>query len=180
MPLWCLETFWRRTQMKSCRTSSLVMETTTLGPSVSMTLPSYPWETRKLTVGRIWTAIVTLSASLAGRYTIHSSFDYCSYLYKRVMHNPCIIGLHLQGPTEEDHSNKGNLSPHASPSFGSPVCLRSEVVPSDREAPLLRKLRNIHSFELDKRLTLEPKPNTERFVVAWLVLCDNSNLTHCT
>ncbi|XP_058255759.1 tau-tubulin kinase 2 isoform X3 [Hemibagrus wyckioides] len=71
-----------------------------------------------------------------------------------------------KGPTEEEHSNKGNLSPHASPSFGSPVCLRSEVVPSDREAPLLRKLRNIHSFELDKRLTLEPKPNTERFVEA--------------
>ncbi|XP_060735911.1 tau-tubulin kinase 2 isoform X3 [Tachysurus vachellii] len=71
-----------------------------------------------------------------------------------------------KGPAEEDHSNKGNLSPHASPSFGSPVCLRSEVVPSDRDAPLLRKLRNIHSFELDKRLTLEPKLNTERFVEA--------------
>ncbi|XP_053366458.1 tau-tubulin kinase 2 isoform X2 [Clarias gariepinus] len=71
-----------------------------------------------------------------------------------------------KGHKEEEHSNKGNPSPQACPSLGSPVCLRSEVMPSDREAPLLRKLRNIHSFELDKRLTLEPKPNTERFVEA--------------
>ncbi|XP_026790231.3 tau-tubulin kinase 2 isoform X3 [Pangasianodon hypophthalmus] len=71
-----------------------------------------------------------------------------------------------KGRTEEEHSNKGNPSPQAGPSLGSPVCLRSEVVPSDRDAPLLRKLRNIHSFELDKRLTLEPKPSTERFVEA--------------
>lgn len=90
----------------------------------------------------------------------------------------CIIDVYLQGPTEEVHSNKGNPSPHVSPSFGSPVCLRSEVVPSDKDAPLLRKLRNIHSFELDKRLTLEPKPNTERFVEAWLVLCNHSSLSH--
>ncbi|XP_052001770.1 tau-tubulin kinase 2 isoform X2 [Xyrauchen texanus] len=68
--------------------------------------------------------------------------------------------------TEEEHSNQGNQSPHAGPSMGSPVRVRSEVVPSDRETPLLRKLRNIHSFELEKRLTLEPKPNTERFVEA--------------
>ncbi|XP_051579069.1 tau-tubulin kinase 2 [Myxocyprinus asiaticus] len=68
--------------------------------------------------------------------------------------------------TEEEHSNQGNQSPHAGPSMGSPVRVRSEVLPSDRETPLLRKLRNIHSFELEKRLTLEPKPNTERFVEA--------------
>ncbi|XP_016406748.1 tau-tubulin kinase 2 isoform X2 [Sinocyclocheilus rhinocerous] len=68
--------------------------------------------------------------------------------------------------TEDEHSNQGNQSPHAGPSIGSPVRVRSEVVPSDRDAPLLRKLRNIHSFELEKRLTLEPKPNTERFVEA--------------
>lgn len=91
-----------------------------------------------------------------------------------------MIGVHLQGTTEEEHSNKGNPSPQAGPSLGSPVCLRSEVVPSDRDAPLLRKLRNIHSFELDKRLTLEPKPNTERFVEAWLVFCDHRNFTHFT
>ncbi|XP_073720966.1 tau-tubulin kinase 2 isoform X2 [Misgurnus anguillicaudatus] len=68
--------------------------------------------------------------------------------------------------TEDEHSNQGIQSPHAGPSIGSPVRVRSEVVPSDRETPLLRKLRNIHSFELEKRLTLEPKPNTERFVEA--------------
>lgn len=85
--------------------------------------------------------------------------------------------MHLQGRTEEEHSNKGNPSPHAGPSLGSPVCLRSEVVSSDRDPPLLRKLRNIHSFELDKRLTLEPKPNTERFMEAWLVLCDHNHFS---
>lgn len=69
--------------------------------------------------------------------------------------------------TEGEHSNHGNQSPHGGPSIGSPVRVRSEVVPSDRETPLLRKLRNIHSFELEKRLTLETKPNTERFVEAW-------------
>ncbi|XP_051503165.1 tau-tubulin kinase 2-like isoform X1 [Myxocyprinus asiaticus] len=68
--------------------------------------------------------------------------------------------------TEEEHINQGNQSPHAGPSMGSPVRVQSEVVPSDRDTPLLRKLRNIHSFELEKRLTLEPKPNTERFVEA--------------
>ncbi|XP_037398027.1 tau-tubulin kinase 2 isoform X2 [Pygocentrus nattereri] len=71
-----------------------------------------------------------------------------------------------KGPTEEEHSNRGSPSPHAGPSLGSPVRVRSEVMPSDKDAPLLRKLRNIHSFELEKRLTLEPKPNTERFVEA--------------
>ncbi|XP_051724962.1 tau-tubulin kinase 2 isoform X3 [Ctenopharyngodon idella] len=68
--------------------------------------------------------------------------------------------------TEDEHSNQGNQSPRAGLSIGSPVRVRSEVVPSDRDTPLLRKLRNIHSFELEKRLTLEPKPNTERFVEA--------------
>uniref|UniRef100_A0A8C2JPT2 non-specific serine/threonine protein kinase n=1 Tax=Cyprinus carpio TaxID=7962 RepID=A0A8C2JPT2_CYPCA len=66
--------------------------------------------------------------------------------------------------TEDEHSNQGNQSPNAGPSIGSPVRIRSDVVPSDRDPPLLRKLRNIHSFELEKRLTLEPKPNTEHFV----------------
>ncbi|MGH0180697.1 UNVERIFIED_CONTAM: hypothetical protein FKN15_021689 [Acipenser sinensis] len=69
--------------------------------------------------------------------------------------------------TEEEHSqNQGNNSPHAGPSMGSPVRVRSETMQSDREAPLLRKLRSIHSFELERRLTLEPKPSTERFLEA--------------
>ncbi|XP_046712401.1 LOW QUALITY PROTEIN: tau-tubulin kinase 2 [Silurus meridionalis] len=81
--------------------------------------------------------------------------------------NSNLIHFHAwKGPTEEEHSNKGNPIPHAVPSLGSPVCLRSEVVPSDRDAPLLRKLRNINTFELDKRLTLDPKPSTELFLEA--------------
>ncbi|XP_041122486.1 tau-tubulin kinase 2 isoform X3 [Polyodon spathula] len=69
--------------------------------------------------------------------------------------------------TEEEHSqNQGNNSPHTGPSMGSPVRVRSDAVQSDREAPLLRKLRSIHSFELERRLTLEPKPSTERFLEA--------------
>uniref|UniRef100_A0A8C2PRN5 non-specific serine/threonine protein kinase n=1 Tax=Cyprinus carpio TaxID=7962 RepID=A0A8C2PRN5_CYPCA len=72
----------------------------------------------------------------------------------------------LKMGTDDEHSNQGNQIPHAGPSIGSPVRVRSEVVTSDRDTPLRRKLRNIHSFELEKRLTLESKPNTERFVEA--------------
>ncbi|XP_042356995.1 tau-tubulin kinase 2 isoform X2 [Plectropomus leopardus] len=72
--------------------------------------------------------------------------------------------------TEEEHSNNqgnhGHQSPYAGPSLGSPVKLPSEVVPSDRDGPLLRKLRNIHSFELERRLGLESKPSPERFLEA--------------
>ncbi|XP_076834525.1 tau-tubulin kinase 2 isoform X3 [Brachyhypopomus gauderio] len=69
-----------------------------------------------------------------------------------------------KGPVEEEHSNQG--SHHAAPSPGSPVRVSSEAGPLDRDGPLLRKLRNVHSFELEKRLILEPKPNTERFAEA--------------
>ncbi|XP_035529889.1 tau-tubulin kinase 2 isoform X1 [Morone saxatilis] len=72
--------------------------------------------------------------------------------------------------TEEEHSNnQGNQehqSPYAGPSLGSPVKLHSEVAASDRDGPLLRKLRNIHSFELERRLGLESKPSPERFLEA--------------
>ncbi|KAM9842730.1 tau-tubulin kinase 2 [Aulostomus maculatus] len=72
--------------------------------------------------------------------------------------------------TEEEHSNnlgnQGHQSPYAGPSLGSPVKLHSEVVPSDRDGPLLRKLRNIHSFELERRLGLESKLSPERFLEA--------------
>uniref|UniRef100_A0A3Q1HE72 non-specific serine/threonine protein kinase n=1 Tax=Anabas testudineus TaxID=64144 RepID=A0A3Q1HE72_ANATE len=70
--------------------------------------------------------------------------------------------------TEEEHSNnqgnQGHQSPYAGPSLGSPVKLPSEVLASDRDGPLLRKLRNIHSFELERRLALESKPSPERFL----------------
>uniref|UniRef100_A0AAX7SEW6 non-specific serine/threonine protein kinase n=1 Tax=Astatotilapia calliptera TaxID=8154 RepID=A0AAX7SEW6_ASTCA len=65
---------------------------------------------------------------------------------------------------EEEHcnnqGNQGHQSPYAGPSLGSPVKLHSEVVASDRDGPLLRKLRNIHSFELERRFGLESKPTT--------------------
>ncbi|XP_068436357.1 tau-tubulin kinase 2 isoform X2 [Clinocottus analis] len=71
---------------------------------------------------------------------------------------------------EEEHgNNQGNLghqSPYAGPSLGSPVKLQSEVACSDREGALLRKLRNIHSFEQERRVALEAKPSPERFLEA--------------
>lgn len=73
-----------------------------------------------------------------------------------------------QAAAEEEqannHCNQGQQSPYAGPSLGSPVKLHSEVVGSDRDGPLLRKLRNIHSFELERRLGLESKPGPERFM----------------
>ncbi|KAM4542620.1 tau-tubulin kinase 2 isoform 2-T5 [Odontesthes bonariensis] len=72
--------------------------------------------------------------------------------------------------TEEEHTNNqgnpGHQSPYAGPSLGSPVKLPSEVVTPDRDGPLLRKLRNIHSFELERRLGLDSKPSPERFLDA--------------
>uniref|UniRef100_A0A4W5QJB2 non-specific serine/threonine protein kinase n=1 Tax=Hucho hucho TaxID=62062 RepID=A0A4W5QJB2_9TELE len=74
--------------------------------------------------------------------------------------------------TEEEHSNNqgGLQSPYANLSLGSPVRVHSEMVGAsgqDGGGPLFRKLRNIHSFELDRRLTLEAKPSPERFMEAW-------------
>lgn len=78
-----------------------------------------------------------------------------------------------QGATEEEHrtnqGNQGPPSPYTGPSLGSPVKLHSEVMASDRDGPLLRKLRNIHSFDLERRLGLESKPSPERFLEAWWV-----------
>ncbi|KAF7665794.1 hypothetical protein LDENG_00131570 [Lucifuga dentata] len=72
--------------------------------------------------------------------------------------------------TGEDHSNnqgnQGQQGPYAGSNLGSPVKLHAEVVVSDRDGPLLRKLRNIHSFELERRLGLESKPSPERFLEA--------------
>lgn len=78
-------------------------------------------------------------------------------------------GCLQQAGAEEEQANnqcnQGQQSPYAGPSLGSPVKLHSEaVVGSDRDGPLLRKLRNIHSFELERRLGLESKPGAERFM----------------
>ncbi|KAL2098913.1 hypothetical protein ACEWY4_005393 [Coilia grayii] len=61
---------------------------------------------------------------------------------------------------KEDEQNQN----HTGHSLASPVKIRSDASPSD--APLLRKLRNLHSLDLEKRLSLEPKPSTERFLEA--------------
>ncbi|XP_067336123.1 tau-tubulin kinase 2 isoform X3 [Channa argus] len=75
-----------------------------------------------------------------------------------------------QVATEDEHSNnqgnQGHQSPYTGPSLGSPVKLHSEVLASDRDGPLLRKLRNIHSFDLERRLGLDSKPSPERFLEA--------------
>ncbi|XP_054894334.1 tau-tubulin kinase 2 isoform X3 [Poeciliopsis prolifica] len=69
---------------------------------------------------------------------------------------------------EEEQGNKqarqGHQSPYAGPSLGSPVKPHSEAVASDREGPLLRKLRNIHSLDLERRLGLESKSSPERLL----------------
>lgn len=72
----------------------------------------------------------------------------------------------------KNQGNPGHQSPYAGPSLGSPVKVPSEVAPSevapgDRDGPLLRKLRNIHSLELDRRLGLDSKPSPERFLETW-------------
>lgn len=79
--------------------------------------------------------------------------------------------LFPQGATEEDqsnnHGNAGPQSPHGGPPLGSPVKLPSEVGASDRDGALLRKLRNIHSFDLERRLGLDSKSSPERFLDSW-------------
>ncbi|XP_061699787.1 tau-tubulin kinase 2 isoform X1 [Syngnathoides biaculeatus] len=67
-----------------------------------------------------------------------------------------------QGNPQGHQGHQGHPGPYGCPSLGSPVKMSSE----EREGPLLRKLRNIHSFELEKRLGLESKPNPERFLEA--------------
>uniref|UniRef100_A0A087YH13 non-specific serine/threonine protein kinase n=1 Tax=Poecilia formosa TaxID=48698 RepID=A0A087YH13_POEFO len=76
-------------------------------------------------------------------------------------------GLWKAAAEEEQGNNQarqGHQSPYAGPSLGSPVKPHSEAVASDREGPLLRKLRNIHSLELERRLGLESKSSPERLL----------------
>ncbi|XP_072343709.1 tau-tubulin kinase 2-like isoform X2 [Scyliorhinus torazame] len=71
-----------------------------------------------------------------------------------------------KGVTEDENSQGARNGPQNGPSLGSPVKVRSETLQPDRDAPLLRKLRSIHSFEFEKRLTLETKPSTDKFLEA--------------
>nr|XP_033808032.1 tau-tubulin kinase 2 isoform X2 [Geotrypetes seraphini] len=79
--------------------------------------------------------------------------------------------------TEEENSHgpvNGKLN---ALSLGSPIRVRSETAQPDRDVPLLRKLRSIHSFELEKRLTLESKPDTDKFLETCLEkIQKNSNV----
>ncbi|XP_043554325.1 tau-tubulin kinase 2-like isoform X2 [Chiloscyllium plagiosum] len=71
-----------------------------------------------------------------------------------------------KGVTEEENSHGAGNGPQNGPSLGSPVKVRSETLQPDRDVPLLRKLRSIHSFEFEKRIALEPKPSTDKFLEA--------------
>ncbi|XP_075700837.1 tau-tubulin kinase 2 isoform X2 [Rhinoderma darwinii] len=77
--------------------------------------------------------------------------------------NKIKMGL-CKAATEEEHSNGHANGVHNAPSLGSPVRVRSEITQLDRDVPLLRKLRTIHSFELERRLTLESKPDADKLM----------------
>ncbi|XP_058017969.1 tau-tubulin kinase 2 isoform X2 [Ahaetulla prasina] len=66
--------------------------------------------------------------------------------------------------TEEENSHGPMNGMFNAPSLGSPIRVRSETTQPDRDVPLVRKLRSIHSFELEKRLTLESKPDADKFL----------------
>ncbi|XP_042193929.1 tau-tubulin kinase 2 isoform X2 [Callorhinchus milii] len=67
------------------------------------------------------------------------------------------VSKETHGGTEEENSHGPGTGAHNGPSLGSPMKVRSETLQPDREVPLLRKLRSIHSLEFERRLTLEPK-----------------------
>ncbi|NXN30721.1 TTBK2 kinase, partial [Nycticryphes semicollaris] len=77
--------------------------------------------------------------------------------------NKIKLGICKAGTEEENSHGPVNGMLNA-PSLGSPVRVRSETTQLDRDVPLVRKLRSIHSFELEKRLTLESKPDTDKFL----------------
>ncbi|XP_074811737.1 tau-tubulin kinase 2 isoform X4 [Natator depressus] len=77
--------------------------------------------------------------------------------------NKIKLGI-CKASTEEENSHGPVNGLLNAPSLGSPVRVRSETTQPDRDVPLMRKLRSIHSFELEKRLTLESKPDTDKFL----------------
>ncbi|XP_008700407.1 tau-tubulin kinase 2 [Ursus maritimus] len=77
--------------------------------------------------------------------------------------NKIKLGI-CKAATEEENSHGQVNGVLNAPSLGSPIRVRSEITQPDRDIPLVRKLRSIHSFELEKRLTLEPKPDTDKFL----------------
>ncbi|NXF34193.1 TTBK2 kinase, partial [Nyctibius bracteatus] len=77
--------------------------------------------------------------------------------------NKIKLGI-CKAATEEENSHGPVNGMLNAPSLGSPIRVRSETTQIDRDVPLVRKLRSIHSFELEKRLTLESKPDTDKFL----------------
>ncbi|XP_062350907.1 tau-tubulin kinase 2 [Cinclus cinclus] len=77
--------------------------------------------------------------------------------------NKIKLGMCKAATEEENSHGPGNGMLNA-PSLGSPIRVRSETTQLDRDVPLVRKLRSIHSFELEKRMTLESKPDTDKFL----------------
>ncbi|XP_048188836.1 tau-tubulin kinase 2 isoform X2 [Perognathus longimembris pacificus] len=77
--------------------------------------------------------------------------------------NKIKLGI-CKAATEDENSHGHANGVLNAPSLGSPIRVRSEITQPDRDVPLVRKLRSIHSFELEKRLTLEPKPDTDKFL----------------
>ncbi|NXR80536.1 TTBK2 kinase, partial [Pycnonotus jocosus] len=77
--------------------------------------------------------------------------------------NKIKLGICKAATEEENSHGPGNGILNA-PSLGSPIRVRSETTQLDRDVPLVRKLRSIHSFELEKRMMLESKPDTDKFL----------------
>ncbi|NXF42532.1 TTBK2 kinase, partial [Oceanites oceanicus] len=77
--------------------------------------------------------------------------------------NKIKLGI-CKAATEEENSHGPVNGMLNAPSLGSPIRVRSETTQLDRDVPLVRKLRSIHSFELEKHLTLESKPDTDKFL----------------
>nr|XP_010963509.1 PREDICTED: LOW QUALITY PROTEIN: tau-tubulin kinase 2 [Camelus bactrianus] len=77
--------------------------------------------------------------------------------------NKIKLGI-CKAATEEENSHGHANGILNAPSLGSPIRVCSEITQPDRDVPLVRKLRSIHSFELEKRLALEPKPDTDKFL----------------
>ncbi|XP_069714259.1 tau-tubulin kinase 2 [Phaenicophaeus curvirostris] len=81
--------------------------------------------------------------------------------------NKIKLGI-CKAATEDENSHGPVNGLLNAPSLSSPIRVRSETTQLDRDVPLVRKLRSIHSFELEKRLTLESKPDTDKFLEACL------------
>ncbi|NXE95135.1 TTBK2 kinase, partial [Menura novaehollandiae] len=77
--------------------------------------------------------------------------------------NKIKLGI-CKAATEEENSHGPLNGMLNAPSLGSPIRVRSETTQLDRDVPLVRKLRSIHSFDLEKRMTLESKPDTDKFL----------------